>query len=498
MKNDTVLEMHHIRKAFPGVVALDDVRFELRRGEVHILLGENGAGKSTLVKILSGAYQKTAGQIILDGQETDIRNPRHAQELGIAIIYQEFNLVPQLSAGENIFLGQEQIHASGLINQREIIASAQSILDDLGAEIEARKPVSELGVAQQQMVEVAKALSLDARILIMDEPTSALTEQEITELFNTIRKLKQKGVSIIYISHRLEELFEIGDRVTILRDGKYIDTRNIADVTKSELISMMVNRELKSHFPKLGAATGEEVLRVSGLNRKGVLYDISFSIHQGEVLGIAGLLGSGRTELASSLFGVGKIDSGEIYIRGKRQRIKSPRRAINLGIGLLTEDRKSQGLIMILSTKDNICLPSVERFSRLGFVDTKEETQAATQYVRDLRIKTPSLHQQVMFLSGGNQQKVVISKWLCCQADILIFDEPTRGIDVGSKVEIYQLMNRLTAQGVAIIMISSELPEILGMSDRIMVMSQGRIAGEFSAGETTQEQILHCALGGAA
>ncbi len=498
MKNDTVLEMNHIRKTFPGVVALDDVRFELRRGEVHILLGENGAGKSTLVKILSGAYQKTAGQIILNGLETDIKNPRHAQELGIAIIYQEFNLVPQLSAGENIFLGQEQIHASGLINQREIIASAQGILDDLGAEIEARKPVSELGVAQQQMVEVSKALSLDARILIMDEPTSALTEQEITELFNTIRKLKQKGVSIIYISHRLEELFEIGDRVTLLRDGKYIDTRNIVDVTKSELISMMVNRELKSHFPKLRAAKGEEVLRVGGLSIKGVLYDISFSIHQGEVLGIAGLLGSGRTELASSLFGVGKIDSGEIYIRGKRQRIKSPRRAINLGIGLLTEDRKSQGLIMILSTKDNICLPSVERFSRLGFVDTKEETQAANQYVGDLHIKTPSLHQQVMFLSGGNQQKVVISKWLCCQADILIFDEPTRGIDVGSKVEIYQLMNRLTAEGVAIIMISSELPEILGMSDRIMVMSQGRIAGEFSAGEATQEQILHCALGGAA
>ncbi|UCH63952.1 MAG: sugar ABC transporter ATP-binding protein [Fidelibacterota bacterium] len=498
MKNDTVLELHHIRKTFPGVVALDDVRFELRRGEVHILLGENGAGKSTLVKILSGAYQKTAGQIILDRQEIDIKSPRHAQELGIAIIYQEFNLVPQLSAGENIFLGQEQIHASGLINQREIIASAQGILDDLGVEIEARKAVSELGVAQQQMVEVAKALSLDARILIMDEPTSALTEQEITELFNTIRRLKQKGVSIIYISHRLEELFEIGDRVTVLRDGKYIDTCNIADVSKSELISMMVNRELKEHFPKLRAARGEEVLRVNGLGINGVLHDIAFSLHRGEVLGIAGLLGSGRTELASSLFGVSRIDSGEIYVKGKRQRIKSPRRAINLGIGLLTEDRKSQGLIMILSTKDNICLPSVERFSRIGFVDTREEIQAATQYVGDLHIKTPSLQQQVMFLSGGNQQKVVISKWLCCQADILIFDEPTRGIDVGSKVEIYHLMNRLTAEGAAIIMISSELPEILGMSDRIMVMNQGRIAGEFSAGEATQEQILHYALEGAA
>jgi len=498
MKNDTVLEMYHIRKTFPGVTALDDVHFELRRGEVHILLGENGAGKSTLVKILSGAYQKTAGQIILNGLETGIKNPRHAQDLGIAIIYQEFNLVPQLSTGENIFLGREQIHTPGLINQREIFASAQGILDDLGVEIEARKPVGQLGVAQQQMVEVAKALSLDAKILIMDEPTSALTEHEITELFNTIRQLKRKGVSIIYISHRLEELFEIGDRVTVLRDGKYVGTRNISDATKSELISMMVNRELKEHFPKQKAAKGEEVLRVNGLSRKGVLDNISFSVHRGEVLGIAGLLGSGRTELARSLFGVDKIDSGKIYIRGKRQRIKSPRRAINLGLGLLTEDRKSQGLIMILSTKDNICLPSVERFSRLGFVDTKEENRAATQYVRDLRIKTPSLHQQVMFLSGGNQQKVVISKWLCCQADILIFDEPTRGIDVGSKVEIYQLVNRLTARGAAIMMISSELPEILGMSDRIVVMSQGRIAGEFSAGEATQEKILHCALEGVA
>ncbi|MFB0516470.1 MAG: sugar ABC transporter ATP-binding protein [Candidatus Neomarinimicrobiota bacterium] len=498
MKNDTVLEMRHIRKTFPGVVALDDVRFELERGEVHILLGENGAGKSTLVKILSGAYQKTGGQIILNGRETNIRSPRHAQELGIAIIYQEFNLVPQLSAGENIFLGREQIQIPGLINQREIFTSAQSILDDLGVEIDARKPVGELGVAQQQMVEVAKALSLDARVLIMDEPTSALTENEITELFSAIRQLKRKGVSIIYISHRLEELFEIGDRVTVLRDGKYVGTRDVSEVTKSELISMMVNRELKAHFPKQKAVTGEEVLRVSGLSRKGVLYDISFSVHRGEVLGVAGLLGSGRTELARSLFGAEKIDSGEIYIKGKRQRIKSPRRAINLGVGLLTEDRKSQGLIMILSAKDNICLPSVERLSRLGFVDIREESQVAAQYVRDLRIKTPSLHQQVMFLSGGNQQKVVISKWLCCQADILIFDEPTRGIDVGSKVEIYQLMNRLTAQGVAIIMISSELPEILGMSDRVMVMNQGRIAGEFSAREATQEKILHCALGGAA
>lgn len=495
MKNDVILKMHRIRKTFPGVVALDDVHFELRKGEVHILLGENGAGKSTLVKILSGAYQKTGGQIFLYGQETDIRNPKHAQELGISIIYQEFNLVPHLSAGENIFLGRESTLNLGVIDQKKIFESAQKILNDLGVEINARSLVKELGVAQQQMVEVAKALSLDAKILIMDEPTSALTEHEIKELFATIRRLKEKDVSIIYISHRLEELFEIGDRITVLRDGKYIGTHAISEITRPELIRMMVNRELKEQFPKQKTKRGKEVLRIEDLSRNGMLENISFSLHCGEVLGIAGLLGSGRTELARFIFGVDKVDSGRIYIKGKLQKIKSPRSAINLGIGFLTEDRKSQGLIMILSLKENVCLPSVKRLSKLGIVNVKEENRAANQYVKELRIKTPGLNQKVMYLSGGNQQKVVMSKWLCSKADIFIFDEPTRGVDVGSKVEIYQLMNQLTAEGVAIIMISSELPEILGMSDRILVMHQGKIAGEFSAEEATQEKILHRALG---
>lgn len=487
--------MRHIGKTFPGVVALDNVHFELRKGEVHILLGENGAGKSTLMKILSGAYQKTEGQIFLDGKKIEIKNPKHAQDIGISIIYQEFNLIPHISVGENIFLGREPILYAGVIDQKILFNLAQQILNDLDVGINARKLVKELGVAQQQMVEVAKAISFDAKILIMDEPTSALTEHEINELFSTIRKLKENGVSIIYISHRMEELFEIGDRVTVLRDGKYIGTKKISDVTTSELIRMMVNRELTEKFPKQKTMIGKEVLRVENLNGDGILKNISFCLRRGEVLGIAGLLGSGRTELARVLFGVDKIASGKIYINNKLQIIKSPRKAINLGIGYLTEDRKTQGLISILPVKENICLPNVERLSKFGIIRIKEEEQRAYEFVKELRIKTPNLNQKVIYLSGGNQQKVVLSKWLCCQADILIFDEPTRGIDVGSKVEIYQLMNRLTEEGVAIIMISSELPEILGMSDRILVMHQGKINGELSAEEATQEKILHYALG---
>ena len=487
--------MEHIRKTFPGVVALDDVHFDLRRGEVHVLLGENGSGKSTLVKILSGAYRKTTGQILLDDKQTDIHGPHHAQGLGISIIYQEFNLVPHLSAAENIYLGRERIRKTGLIDQKQLITAARELLEGLGIKIDVRIPIGQLGIAQQQMVEVAKALSQDARILIMDEPTSALTEREIKELFTTIRRLKTNGVSIIFISHRLEEIFEIGDRVTVLRDGVYIGTHQIKDLSKSDLITMMVNRELKAHYPKEKADVGAEVLRIENLTRKDALHMVNLTLRRGEVLGIAGLMGSGRTELARAIFGIDRIDSGKIYIRGEPQSIKSPRQAIKLGIGFLTEDRKSQGLVMVLSVKDNICLPSVGEFSRLGFVSGKAEIEAANLWVKDLRIKTPGIYQQVVNLSGGNQQKVVISKWLCREADILIFDEPTRGIDVGAKVEIYQLMNQLTARGAAIIMISSELPEILGMSDRIAVMNGGRIAGEFSAEDATQEKILQYALG---
>ncbi|MBD3287948.1 ATP-binding cassette domain-containing protein [candidate division KSB1 bacterium] len=495
MDSDVILKMQNICKTFPGVVALENINFDLRRGEVHILLGENGAGKSTLVKILSGAYQKTSGDILFENKEIEIKNPGHAQDLGIAIIYQELNLVSHLSAAENILLGREPLHVPGIINRSRLYRSTQKILDGLQVQISSRSLVKELGVAEQQMVEVAKALSLHAKILIMDEPTSALTEKEIEELFKTINRLKKSGTSIIYISHRLEELFEIGDRVTVLRDGKYVGTHNIQETTKEELIRKMVDRELTEQFPKRRIERGEEVLRVENLKIDDKLSNINFSLHRGEVLGISGLLGSGRTELARAIFGADKIDSGKIYVKGVQQNIKSPRNSINLGIGLLTEDRKSQGLILDLSLKDNVCLPNLDQFSKFGVVSSNQENSTAAKYIDELRIKTPGLNQKVLYLSGGNQQKVVISKWLCSHADILIFDEPTRGIDVGSKVEIYQLMNQLTAHGAAIIMISSELPEILGMSDRILVMHHGEINGEFAAEEATQEKILHCALG---
>ncbi len=495
MVSDIILKMRKIRKTFPGVVALDNVNFSLMKGEVHILLGENGAGKSTLVKILSGAYQMTSGEIFLNDQRIVIGSPKHAQELGISIIYQEFNLIPHLSVAENIFLGSEESNKLGVIDQKNIINSAQKLLNDLGVDLEVTSSVRDLGVAQQQMVEVAKALSFEAKILIMDEPTSALTENEIKELFATINRLKSHGVAIIYISHRLEELFEIGDRVTVLRDGKYIDTKEISSISKSELILMMVNRELKNHYPKQKGKIGEEILRIENFNQKGALNNINLSLHRGEILGISGLLGSGRTELAHAIFGLTKINSGRIYIKGKLQNINSPREAISLGIGFLTEDRKAEGLILNLSVKENICLPSLNRFSKLGLVDVEAEKKAADLYIQELRIKTPDLHQKVMFLSGGNQQKVVLAKWLCSNADIFIFDEPTRGIDVGSKVEIYNLMNRLTSKGVAILMISSELPELLGMCDRLLVMHKNSIAGEFSSDEATQEKIMSCALG---
>jgi len=494
MADAPVLQMRHIRKTFPGVVALDDVDFDLRRGEVHILLGENGAGKSTLMKILSGAYQKSAGQIVFDGQDVEIKNPKHAQTLGISTVYQEFNLIPHLSAGENIFLGREP-HRLGLIDQRAIFQAATRVLEGLGLTLDPRKLIKELKVAEQQMVEVAKALSLDARILIMDEPTAALTEHEIKELFAAIRNLRDKGVSIVYISHRMEELFEIGNRVTVLRDGRTVGTYDVGEMSKTELIRVMVNRELTELFPKERANLGPEVLRVEKVSTHDGLQDISFSLRKGEVLGIAGLMGAGRTELARAIFGLDKLASRSISINGSPQRIGSPRAAINSGIGFLTEDRKSQGLVLPLSVKENLCLASVDKFSRWGLMNAQQEQQAADRYVKDLRIKTPSLNQKVVYLSGGNQQKVVLSKWLCCKSEVFIFDEPTRGVDVGAKAEIYQLMNKLTASGVAIIMISSEMLEVLGMSDRILVMREGRITGEFSAAEATQERILQCALG---
>ena len=495
MENQPVLELRNIRKTFPGVVALDEVSFNLSRREVHVLLGENGAGKSTLMKILSGAYRKDSGEILIDGRRVEITGTRQAQELGISIIYQEFNLIPHLSAAENIFLGREPTVVPGILDRRKLFQDAEQLIKSLGVRLDPRTRVSALSVAEQQIVEIAKALSVDAKILLMDEPTSGLTRSEIERLFGTIGNLREKGVALIYISHRMEELFEIGDRVTILRDGRYIATHPIAQVTAAQLVRLMADREIKEHFPKRKTAPGEELLRVERLNRRHHLRDVSFRLRRGEVVGLAGLLGSGRTALARALFGADPTDSGRVFVKGRERSIKSPADAIRLGIAFLTEDRKRNGLVLTLSVKHNVSLPNTRRLSRFGVMRGGEEKTLAERTVRELRIKTPGIDQKVMFLSGGNQQKVVLGKWLAHEADLVIFDEPTRGIDVGAKQEIYQLMNRLTAAGAGILMISSDLPEILGMSDRILVMHRGRIAGELAAEEATQEKVLSLALG---
>ena len=495
MAVEFALVMEDIRKTFPGVVALNGVQFDLQRGEVHVLLGENGAGKSTLIKLLGGALKKDDGRILLDGREIEIRSPHHARELGIGIIYQELHLVPHLSAAENIFLGREPELFPGIIDQHALFAGAQEILSGLHVDIDAHATVNSLSIAEQQMVEIAKAVSLDVRILVMDEPTSALTQSEIEQLFAMIRDLKKRGVSIVYISHRLDEIFQIGDRVTILLDGTYVGTYGISGLQRGDLVRLMVNREIKDHFPKVRVQRGGERLRVDHLSRAGALDDVSFSLFAGEILGVAGLLGSGRTELARAIFGLDPFDSGTIAINGAVQSRLSPRRAVKLGVGFLTEDRKTQGLVLKLSVKENILLASLDRLATFGVLDRTAEAATAAKFVEELRIKTPGIDRQVVYLSGGNQQKVVLSKWLCSEAQIFIFDEPTRGIDVGAKVEIYKLMNGLTERGAAVMMISSELPEILGMSDRIMVMREGRVAALLDAAAATQEILLRHALG---
>ncbi|MEE9573809.1 MAG: sugar ABC transporter ATP-binding protein [Candidatus Neomarinimicrobiota bacterium] len=488
--------MEGICKTFPGVKALENVDFNLQKGAVHILLGENGAGKSTLVKILSGAYKLTSGKIFINNQLVTIRNPQQAMDLGIGIIYQELNLIPNLTAAENIYLGREPVTHGIKINSRLMKSQADKILSQLGIKINLDSAVKDLGIAQQQMVEVAKAISLNANILIMDEPTSALSESEINELFKTIEILKVNGISIIYISHRMEELFEIGDLVTILRDGKKVGTKLIQDTNREELIRLMVNRKINELFIREEPQLGKEVLKIKNMSRRGVLNKINFSLHKGEILGIAGLLGSGRTELARSIFGADPIDSGSILVNGKNTIINSPSQAIRNGIGFLTEDRKTQGLVMTMSIKENITLPSLNRLSKWGVINSQNEHLTANKYRKELDIRSANQDHLVFNLSGGNQQKVVLSKWLCSKANIFIFDEPTRGIDVRLKQEFYRLMNDLTASGVSIIMISSELPELISVSDRIIVMHEGEIISEYSRPEFSQENILHSALGG--
>jgi ribose transport system ATP-binding protein len=491
---DAVLRLDGVRKSFPGVVALDDVDLEVRRGEVHVLLGENGAGKSTVVRILAGAHRMDSGRLLLDGVEAAISGPRHARELGIGVIYQELALVPGLDASENVFLGREP-RRLGVVDRGAMAARARTLLEELGALFDVRTPVRDLTLAERQLVEIARALSLDARILVMDEPTSALTERETRTLFAVIRRLTARGVAVVYISHRLDEIFEIGDRVTVLRDGRRVATRDVRGADRRALVRLMADREVEEGVPRTSRTRGDELLRVEGLGRRGRIEDVSFTLHAGEVVGVAGLLGSGRTDVARAVFGADPADAGRLLVRGRPLRIRSPRQAIRAGIGYVTEDRKGQGLVLGLTVRENLTLPVLPAVSRFGVVNAGDEADRAEELARSLRIKTPSIEQQVLNLSGGNQQKVVLGKWLACRVDVLILDEPTRGIDVGAKQEVYGLVERLVGEGVGILLISSELPEIVGLSDRVLVMRGGRVAGEFTRAEATQERILACAVG---
>ena len=499
-QEEMLLRMEGISKAFPGVQALDNVDFEVAAGKVVALVGENGAGKSTLMKILCGAYRKDAGRIFLRGQETEIESPHHAQLQSIAIIYQEFNLTPNQSAAANIFISREP-RQQGLgrffnfVDRRRMEREAQEHLDRVGARVPATALIRDLSVAQQQMVEVAKALAVDARIIIMDEPTSALGEDEVETLFEIIDTLKEQGIAIIFISHRLEEVFRVADRVVVLRDGRRVSSVSISEATSEKIIHQMVGRELTDMFHKEKAEIGEPLLEVQGLTRHGVVEDVSFTLQRGEILGFAGLVGAGRTETARLLFGVDRRDAGAICVDGEPVRINSPRDAVGAGLGFVPEDRGTQGLVLMLSVKENIVLPTLDSHSRAGWVNRRSVRNTAQDYVEKLNVRTPHLQQKAMYLSGGNQQKVVLAKWLASQPKVLIMDEPTRGIDVGAKAEVHALMSQLAQSGMGIIMISSELPEILGMSDRILVMAEGRVAALLDRAEATQEKIMAYASG---
>ena len=491
-----LLKMEGIQKSFPGVLAIREGRLELEAGEIHALLGENGAGKSTLLKVLSGAHQPDAGTIHLNGEQVTIAGPRDATERGIAVIYQEFNLIPQLSVAENLFLGREKTKG-GFITRAAENSAAQEILKRLAAPFDATTPVGELTVAEQQLVEIAKALSQNAKILVMDEPTAALSGREVDALFAIVRDLKAQGIGIVYVSHRLDEIFQLCDTATIMRDGQWIATKRVSEWTRPKLIESMVGRALSAEFPprdpeqKIGAAR----LVVKNLRRGRAVQGVSFELRRGEILGLAGLVGAGRTEVARLLFGADVKDGGEVILDGKTLPLRSPQEAVKAGICLLTEDRKRQGLVLDLALRNNFGLPNLEKLGSLGFIDGNKEREAFGGYVKNLQIRTPHQEQLARNLSGGNQQKVVLAKWLQANSEILIFDEPTRGVDVGAKYEIYVLMRKLATEGKAILMISSELPEVLGMSDRILVMRGGKITGEIEdATKATQEDVLHLAV----
>ena len=491
---ENLIQMEHIHKYFPGVHALDDVSLSVDAGEVHALIGENGAGKSTLMKVLNGIYIKDSGVMRYKGKEVELTGPEQAQALGIGMIHQELNLMPHLTVAQNIYIGREPMRGGLFIDSDKMNKDAQALLDSLNIKIDANIPVGNLSVAKQQMVEIAKAISYDSELLVMDEPTAALTESEIVELFKFINELREKGHGIIYISHRLEELWQITDRITVMRDGQYVGTVNTADVTKEDIIGMMVGRVIYE-TPKQQSTVPEGapiVLEARNLVANNVK-DVSFYVRKGEILGFAGLMGAGRTETVRAMFGADPLESGEVYLHGQKVEIKSPSDAVKHGIGYLSEDRKAFGLAVGLSVKDNSVMAYLEKFTSGPFIDDKKIEETTKEYVEKINVKTPTTKQLIKNLSGGNQQKVVIAKWLIRNCEVLIFDEPTRGIDVGAKSEIYKLMNKLAEEGKAIIMISSELPELLRMSDRILVMCEGHKVGELDISEATQTEIMRYA-----
>lgn len=491
---EELFRMENISKSFPGVKALDNVSFSVNKGEVHGLVGENGAGKSTLMKVMTGVYKADEGEIFIEGEKVNIDSVSKAHELGVSIIFQELTLCRHLSVADNIFIGRPP-KKGGLIDDKEMHRQAKAILDDLGIKLSTHTVVSRLSVAQQQMVEIAKAISYNSRILVLDEPTAVLTEREIAQLFEIIRNLQKKGVGMVYISHRMEELSQICERASVIRDGQYIGTRNLKEITLDELVNMIVGRSLEDKYPKYTRKIGDTMLEVKNLKQGSRLNVESLSVRKGEILGISGLVGAGRTEIMRCIFGADKVDSMELYMEGKPIQVKSVIQAISHGIGYATEDRKHDGLALGLDVQYNTNMAHLRQLTKFGFINDKEGEANAEKYRQLLKTKTPSLRQICRNLSGGNQQKVVLSKWLCNDVKVLIVDEPTRGIDVGAKYEVYELFNRLSDQGVAIIMISSELPEILGMSDRVLVVHEGRINGELETKKTTQEEILYLAAG---
>ncbi|WP_047835125.1 ATP-binding cassette domain-containing protein [Robinsoniella sp. RHS] len=493
MLGDTILKLNHISKLYPGVVALDDLNIEFKEGEIHAMVGENGAGKSTMIKTISGAVQPTRGTIEINNHTYEQMTPTLSRQNGIAVIYQEFTLIPVLSASENIFLG-EFIMKGMVLDRKEMDKKAEELFNRLHVDIDPSTKVADLTTGYQQIVEIAKAVSKDAKILIMDEPSAPLTTSEVEAMFKIVDTLKTQGVTIIYISHRMEEIFRLSDRVSVLRDGKYITTVNTADTSKSELIKLMVGRELSETYPERKNKASETELSIKKLTGNGVK-DVSFDVKRGEVLGLAGLIGAGRTELAQLLFGYEKIISGEIILNGKSIRPKNCIEAIAAGIALVPEDRKRQGLVLEMSIKENTTMPSMKRISTLAVISSDQEKEMSQSYMDSLRTKAPSIEQKTKNLSGGNQQKVVLAKWLAMDPQVLIFDEPTRGIDVGAKQEIYNIMNELADNGKTILMISSDMEELIGMSDRIVVLCKGRVTGLLEKEEVSQELILSKSAG---